>query len=79
MGSRGPTVPVVDDEVEDGDGPLEEEDDEEAGEVQEPITVKGTKKFKKASKATKEVRKGLTRINADGELEWLATLDSEGG
>lgn len=58
---------------------FEEEEGEEAGEEQETNTAKGIRKSNKASEARKEVRKGLIRINADGELEWLATVHSEGG
>lgn len=77
--SRGPTVPIVNREVEDEENSSEREEDDKAGEEQQSIMAKGRKKSKKASKAKKEVRKGLTRLNANGELEWLATASSEGG
>lgn len=78
-GSEYPRVPAAIDEAEDGEESPGEEEDEEAGEEQEPTTAKRTKKSKKASETTNTVRKGLTRVNADGELEWMATVGSEGG
>ncbi len=78
-GSEYPRVPAAADEVEDGEESPGEEEDEEAGEEQEPTTAKRTKKSKKASETTNTVRTGLTRVNADGELEWMAKVGSEGG
>ena len=77
--SQYPTVTLADDEAEDGEESPGEEEDEEAGEEQEPTTAKRAKKSKKASETTTKVRRGLTRVNADGELEWMATVGSEGG
>ena len=76
---RGPTVPIVNREIEDEENSSEREEDRKTGQEQRMIMAKGGKKSEKVSKAKKEVRKGLTRLNANGELEWLATASSEGG
>ena len=76
---RHPPVSAVKDEVEDEGGSSEGEEDAEADEEEHVVMTKGGKKSKQASKARKEVRKGITRVNANGELEWLATASSEGG
>ena len=76
---RHPPVSAVKDEVEDEGGSSEGEEDVEADEEEHVVMTKGGKKSKQASKARKEVRKGITRVNANGELEWLATASSEGG
>lgn len=77
--SRPSTVLAVGDEFKDGGRLSEEEADEEADEEEGLRTTRGTKKPGNASKPKSEARKGVTRINPDGELEWLATVDSEGG
>ena len=56
-----------------------EEGDGEAGEEQDAPVAKRTMKSRKASKAKEKVHGGLTRINAENELEWLAKLNGEGG
>ena len=73
------TFPAMDDAVEDRQGSSEVEQDMEAGGKQDLATAKGSGKSGKSSKTRKEVHRGLTRVNADGELEWLATDDTEGG
>lgn len=67
------------DEFDDGRRLSEEEADEEADEEEGLPTTRGTKKPGNASESKMKVRRGLTRINPDGELEWLATVDSEWG
>ena len=76
---RHPTIATVGDEVEDRGDSLEHGEKRKAGENQELTTTKMTNKSKRASKAQEDVRRGLTRVNDDDELEWLATADSEGG
>lgn len=78
-GSRYPAMQAVDDEVEIGEDSPGEEVGGEAGEKQELPRAKGTKTSRKASKAKENVRRGLICSNANGELEWLASVDSEGG
>lgn len=63
------------DEIEDHSS----EDEEGGEEVEGTNGVKDTKKSNKASKGKYKARRGLTRTNADGQLEWLARADSEGG
>ena len=70
---------TVGDEVEERGDSLEQGEKRKAGENQELTTTKTTNKSKRASKAQEDVRRGLTRVNEDDELEWLATADSEGG
>lgn len=67
---------TVGDEVEKRGDSLEQGEKRKAGENQELTTTKMTNKSKRASKA---LERGLTRVNDDDELEWLATADSEGG
>lgn len=74
-----PQMSAVEDEVEDEENLSEGEEGAEADEEEHPLMTQGAKNSKKASKAKKEVRKGITRVNANGELEWLATANSEGG
>ena len=69
---------VVDDEVVDGVR-LTGEEYNELSEEQDLSRIKGAKKAKKTSTAKGNVRRGLTRTNADGELEWWATERSGGG
>ena len=76
---RYPTMATVGDEVEERGDSLEQGEKRKAGENQELTTTKMTNKSKRASKAQEDVRGGLTRVNDDDELEWLATADSEGG
>lgn len=70
---------TVGDEVEGRGDSLELGGKRKAGENQELTTTKMTNKSKRASKAQEDIRRGLTRVNDDDELEWLATADSEGG
>ena len=74
-----PPVSAVEGKVDDEEGSSEGEGDAEADEEEHSVMTKGAMKFKKATKAKKEVRKGITRVNANGELEWLATANSERG
>ena len=74
---RSSPVTVIEDEVEDAEN-SEGEEDGKANKEKHSAIAKGEKKSKKTS-AKKEVRRGLTRLNAGGELEWLATANSEGG
>ena len=82
---RQPTVPVEHVEVEERDDSTKEEENEESGEKEELIMTtkakktKKTKKTKGASKATQEPSIGLTCVNENGELEWFAKANSEGG
>ena len=59
----------------DGKEASADEVDETAGKQQE-LTV--AKKPETVSKAKECKRRGLTRLDADGELEWLAIADGEG-
>lgn len=65
--------------VDEDEGEEDSSEDEEGGDADGANSVKGTKKSNKASNGKDKVRRGLTRTNADGELEWLARVDSEGG
>ena len=67
----------VDDEIADGECSKGEEHNE-LNEEQDLSSIKGVKKAEKPSMAGDNVRKGLTRTNADGELEWRATEHSDG-
>lgn len=67
----------VDDEYE-----TEEVEEGENGNYDEDrtlTTAEKTKKSKKASKAREDGHRGLTRVDDNGELVWLATANSEGG
>ena len=68
----------VDDEVADGEPSTEEEYDD-VSEEQDLSRTKDVKKAKKTTTASGNVHRGLTRINADGELEWRANVRSAGG
>lgn len=70
-------MPAVDDEYEDQE--VEEGENGDFNEDRELATAGKTNKSKKASKARGDGHRGLTRVNDDGELVWLATADSEGG
>ena len=80
--TRQPTVPVEVNKVEERKDSTEEEENEKSGKNEE-VTVttkkKKTKKAKKASKTREGPRIGLTRVNENGELEWFAKANSEGG
>ena len=67
----------VDDEVAGSEGSKRENN--EASEEQHLSKTKGVKRAKKTSTAKRKVSRGLTRTNADGELEWRATDDGDGG
>ena len=83
---RQPTVPVEDDDDND-----EEEENEESEEHEELAmttktkkntkknTTTKTKKTKQPLKTKEESRLGITRLNENGELEWFAKTNSEGG
>ena len=58
---------------------LEEEENEGADEDQELNMNKMSNKSKTEPRAKEDGRKGLTRVNANGELEWLAKAASKGG
>ena len=68
----------VDDEVADGE-PSTREEYNDFSEEQDLSGTKAVKKAKKTSTAWRNVRRGLTRINADGELEWRAKELGNGG
>ncbi|KAM0804764.1 hypothetical protein BDR22DRAFT_547283 [Usnea florida] len=72
---RSSAALVVDDEVADGVRSTGEEYND-LSEEQDLFRIKGAKKAKMTS--TAKVRRGLTRTNADGELEWWATERSGG-
>ena len=68
----------VDDEVADGERSTGEEYNK-LNEEQDLSRIKGVIRAEKTSTARANVRRGLTRTNADGELEWRATEHSDGG
>lgn len=70
-------MPAV--EVEYEDQGVEEGENGEYDEDRELATAERTKKSKKPSKAREDGHRGLTRVNDNGELVWLATANSEGG
>ncbi len=77
--NRHPTTPAVEDDVKDEEDSSEGETDRVSGQRKGSTTAKGTTKSNTASKAKKNSHRGLTRVNVNGELELLATADSEGG
>lgn len=68
----------VDDEVAGSEGSKGEENNK-ASEEQYLSKTKGVERAKKTSTAKGNVSRGLTRTNADGELEWRATDHGDGG
>ena len=74
-----PTAQAVEDDVKDGEDSSEGETDRVNGQRKGSTTAKGTTKSNKASNAKENAHRGLTRVNVNGELELLATADSEGG
>ncbi len=74
-----PTAQAVEDDVKDGEDSSEGETDRVDGQRKGSTTAKGTTKSNKASNAKENAHRGLTRVNVNGELELLATADSEGG
>ena len=75
---RHRTVLAVGDEVEDEEDLSEGEEGVKAGEERDLAKTKGKKGSTTTSKAKEDGNRGLTRLNADGELEWLARADSKG-
>ena len=74
-----PTMPTVGDEVEDREESFEQGEKGKTCENQELTTTKMTNMSRRASKVQEDGHRGLTRVNGDDELEWLAKADSEGG
>ena len=74
---RGSAALELDDEVADG-GRSTTEEYNELREEQDFSRIEGVKMAQKTPTARENVPKGLTRTNADGELEWRVTEHSDG-
>ena len=74
-GGRRLAALAMDDEVKDGESSAGEEYNEDS----EEQDLSKTKAVEETSTAKENVGRGLTRTNADGELEWVATTHRDGG